>query len=121
MPQIITVSYKDKEYTINEVEVLEVCDAVEDFVTLGELAEMLSHPKRIKFGKLASAYASMLRAIGAPATKSEIHQEFRASLGSGSDGVKNAQEVLSSLTNILMDGSSQGGGEGDKKPGNESD
>jgi len=117
MPKVIGLEYDGKEYTINENEVFTVCDAIEDVLTLGEMAEMMQDSRKIRFAKLASAYAALLREAGAPVDAQKMHREFRQSLtGNAANGVAKAQEALAGLVNILMDGAEPS--EGDKEPGN---
>ena len=115
MVKVIGVEYGGKEYTINENEVFSVCDAIEDVITLGDLVEMMKDPKKIRFAKLAAAYAALLREVGAPADARAIHNDFRAALN-GKGGVGKAQEAIASIIDILMDGAEPS--EGDKEPGN---
>ena len=117
MAKVIGVEYGGKEYTINENEVFSVCDAIEDVLTLGEMAEMMQDSRKIRFAKLAAAYAALLREAGASVDAKKVHKEFRQSLtGNAVDGVAKAQEALAGLVNILMDGAEPA--EGDKEPGN---
>lgn len=105
MAKLISVEYDDKEYTINENEVFTVCDAIEDVLTLGEMAQMMQDSRKIRFAKLAEAYAALLREVGAPVNAQKIHGEFRSALtGDAKGGVIKAQEALAGLINILMDG-----------------
>ena len=106
----------EEEYTINENEVFSVCDAIEDVITLGALVEMLQSPAKIRFAKLAAAYAVLLREAGASVDARSLHSKFRSALGN-KDGVANAQIVITSLINVLMDGA-EPGESGDKEPGN---
>lgn len=116
--KVITLEYAGKEYTINEDEVFLACDAVEDVLTLGEMAEMMQDARRIKFSKLADAYAALLQEAGASVNRKQIHKQFRAALSKGADGgLMAAREALAQLINVLMDGAETG--EGDKEPGNE--
>ena len=115
MARVITVEYGGKEYTVNETEVFTVCDAIEDVVTLGELVGMLNDPNKIRFAKLAAAYAALLREVGAPVDARTIHDDFRTALN-GKGGVGKAQEAIASIMAILMDGAEPP--EGDKEPGN---
>jgi hypothetical protein len=117
MSKIISVEYDGKEYTINENEVFSVCDAIEDVLTLGEMAEMMKDSRKIRFARLAAAYAVLLREVGAPVDTKKIHSEFRSALTSDArNGVIKAQEALAGLINILMDGADPS--EEDKDQGN---
>ncbi len=117
MPKVIGVEYGGKEYTINENEVFTVCDAIEDVITLGELAVMMQDSRKIRFAKLAEAYAALLREVGAPVDARKVHKDFRNALtGDTKSGVTMAQEAMAGLINILMDGAEPS--EGDKEPGN---
>lgn len=116
--KVIGVEYKGKEYTINEDEVFLVCDAIEAEMTLGEMAHMMQDTSKIRFAQLAAAYAALLREVGVSVTQKQVHKEFRDSLsGDAKDGVKNALLAISSLMQILMDGSPSS--EGDKEQKNE--
>ena len=115
--KVIGLTYGGKEYTINEDEVFLTCDAIEDVITLGEMAQMMQDTSKIKFAKLAAAYAALLREAGANVTAKQMHAEFRKALGGeAKDGVIKAQEALAQLINILMDGADTP--TGDKEPGN---
>lgn len=121
MPKVIGIEYGGKSYTINETEVFTVCDAIEDVITLGELAAMIHDPRKIRYAKLAAAYAALLREVGAPVDPRAVHNDFRKALsGNGLDGVEQARAVMDGLISILMDGSepSEGAPKGDKEPGN---
>lgn len=115
---IIKLSYKGRDYTINEAEVFDVCDQIEAHVALGELAEMLESPRKIRFAKLARAYAAMLQAVGAPqADVGEIHQGFRGAMASGdaTGSISEARGAIVNLMAVLMGDAPAGG---DKEPGN---
>lgn len=120
----LTVEWGGKTGTINEREAFAAADAVEDHVTIFELAEMATNPRKLRAGRLAAAYAALCRHAGVPADPQEIRRELAAELGGALRGEKNAlgkvQVVIGPLYTLLTDGANAGGGssEGDTE-GNE--
>lgn len=115
--QVIGIKWAGVEYTINEDEVFLACDAIEGVMTLGELAEALQDPSKIRFARLAGAYAALLQEAGANVDRRDIHKAFRSEISLGAAGsMAKAREVIASLIAILMDGSELS--QGDKEPKN---
>lgn len=65
------LSWGGKEYHIPADQVMKAIARVEETVTFGELAEMLS-TGRLKFAKISQAYATFLRYAGAMVTDEEV-------------------------------------------------
>lgn len=120
MGKLITVEYEGKKYTINDNEVFSVVDAIEDVITVGQIATMLRDPNQIRFAKLADAYAALLSELGATVDRNKLLSQFRRELGTNAiDGVSSARDKLTELITILMDTSEiESDGAGDKEPGN---
>lgn len=103
--QRITLSWKGKDFVIRESEAFEAGEAVEEIVTLAELA---SYAERPKFRKLARCYGALLRFAGASVTDAEIHSammdEIKAMEDTGQDVRLLAADAVSTLMHVLMDG-----------------
>lgn len=107
MDDQITVKWKDEEAKVSSSMAFEIADAVEQHLTVGELAVMRSYPGQVKYVKLARAYAALLRVVGIRASAHEVHLEFTKALRSGKKGENRlayAVQVMDWLLYILMDG-----------------
>lgn len=103
-----TVKWGKEEAQIKESMAFEVAEAVEQHITVGELAVMRSFPGRIQYAKLSKGYAALLEVVGIAATPQEVHKEFTKTLKSskvaGPDRLAYAIQVMDWLLMVLMDG-----------------
>lgn len=102
----IKLKWQGKEASIPEAGVFLAADAVEEHVTVGELLQMRAQRGKIRFARLAIAYAALLQSAGIAAAPSEIHKEFTKALKSGApaDRLSFAVQAIDDLCIILMDG-----------------
>jgi len=107
MGKIITLKWDGEEYTLNETEAFLAADAVEEFLTLGELVEMRSDGNRIRFAKIAQAYAAMLSEAGCRVSAQQVHRAFTDALKSDKpqDRLTMAVQAIDWLIMVVMDGS----------------
>lgn len=61
----VIIAWKGVSYTIESNRMMGAIRRIEEHVTLAELSEFASTPATTKFGKLSSAFASLLRYAGA--------------------------------------------------------
>jgi hypothetical protein len=103
MPQSVELIWKGRAYRIAEDEAFAAGEALEDVVTLIELA---TWGRNMKFRKLARAYAALLNFAGAEVTPQEVHAEFMASVRTAQKGGPEvfAVRAAATLMAILMDG-----------------
>lgn len=73
----ITLSFKGETWIIPEARAFEAGAAVEEVVTLAEMAQWGSAPK---FFKLARAFGALLRFAGARVSDTEVKAEIDASI-----------------------------------------
>lgn len=73
----ITLSFKGETFTIPEAKAFEAGAAVEEVVTLSEMAQWGAAPK---FFKLARAFGALLRFAGARVSDTEVKAEIDASI-----------------------------------------
>ena len=73
----ITLSFKGQTFTIPENRAFEAGAAVEEVVTLAEMAQWGNAPK---FFKLARAFGALLRFAGARVSDTEVKAEIDASI-----------------------------------------
>lgn len=116
----LEITWNGKDYVIGEDDIFLAADAVENVVTVGELVQMRTDGNKIRFVKLAQAFAALLREAGCNVTDRQVHKAF-------TDGLKNADpksklevatQAIDRLLFILFDGAPEPTGEG-KKSGNE--
>lgn len=114
--EAFTIKWQGQEATVKADQAFELADAIEQHVTVGELAVMRSVPGRIQYVKLSKAYAAMLMACGIPAKAKDVHGEFTKVLRSATadDRLGMAIEALDWLLMVLMDGAPEP--EPDDKP-----
>lgn len=116
MAKNFTVEWKGVKHVIPENEIFELADAVEDVVTIGELAEMGA---KVKLTKIAAAYAAILRHVGVDVSGNEVWRYMLSDLGpKGPQARQSAILVaLESLMGILTAGMplATDGGEDAKK------
>jgi hypothetical protein len=103
MTKSVELVWKGKPYRIAEDEAFAAGEALEEVVTLTELA---TWGRNMKFRKLARAYAALLTFAGAEVTPEEVHAEFMASVRAAQkDGPEIfAVRAAAALMAILMDG-----------------
>lgn len=80
----IHLEWQGKKYTIPADDVLKCIARVEDVVSVGEVAEMLTSG-RLKFAKIAKAYATFLRYAGARVKDEEVFVSIFPSMNGGAD------------------------------------
>ena len=103
----IVLSFKGEEFTILENQAFEVGEAVEDVVTLPELASWGSRPK---FFKLARCFGVMLRFAGCKVSDQDVHREMMANVASAEEGGEEilAAQAVGALVAVLMNGAPDG-------------
>lgn len=118
--RILTVEWQGKSGTINANEAFAAADAIEDSVTIYELAEMASDPRKLKVGKLAAAYASLCKHAGVPVNAQEVRRELAHAMAGALQGREDTFAsvvgVIEPLYQILTDGAPKATGE--EAPGN---
>jgi hypothetical protein len=119
--RVLELEWKGKPFTLNEDEAFRAADAVEDVVTVGELAAMRADGNKMRFAKLAMAYAALLREAGAQAQDREVHSMFMEALKdeNSEDRTRIWLQAVDTLLMILMDGipeAEASGGEKKDKP-----
>lgn len=102
----INLKFKGDEYTISENKAFEVGEAVEDVLTISEIAAMSENPK---FFKIAKCFGVMLRFAGAKVSDKEVHSEMMREVSALGDDAEEAKTLLAaqamhSLMAVLMDG-----------------
>ena len=75
MFQPITVSWKAESYTIPPDGVLRAIAAIEDVITLGELARD-SETGTIRFTRIAKAWGALLRHLGSKVSDDDVYAEL---------------------------------------------
>lgn len=111
----ITLSFKGETFTIPETRAFEAGAAVEEVVTLAEMAQWGTAPK---FFKLARAFGALLRFAGARVSDTEVKAEIDASIMRAVDaglqpGEANemfAVSAMSQLQAVLFTGAPEEGG-----------
>lgn len=95
----IRLTFKDQEYLIPADRAFRAGAAVEDVVSLAEIASWGARPR---FFKISEAYGTLLRFAGADVTDEEVHSEMMDGLSrAASAGV--AQEIPAAMAiNALM-------------------
>lgn len=93
----IRITWKGKPLTIPASRAFEVGEAVEDIITLREIATWGDRPK---FFKMARAYAAILRVAGVIVTPEAVHAEIMRTVPAGQENF--AMAGLAALAEILM-------------------
>ena len=116
----ISLSFRGQTWTIPENRAFEAGAAVEEVVSLSEMAQWGAQPK---FFKLARAFGTLLRFAGAKCSDAEVKAEIDASIlraidtGRDKDAATEmfAVAAMAQLQAVLFTGAPDGGG--DKPPG----
>lgn len=121
MAKIVTLTWKGEDYTLNENEAFLAADAVEEFITLGELFKMRTDGNRIRFAKVAQAYSAMLGEAGCRVTPQEVHKAFTDAMKSedAAGKLQMAIQAIDWLIMVLTDGANAGDAQEDKEQKNE--
>ena len=100
---MITLKFKGEVYTIPDDRAFEAGEAVEEIVTLPELAAWGERPR---FFKLARCFGALLRFAGCKVSDRDVHDEMMGEVKSGDDGVDEllAAQAVGSLVAVLMNG-----------------
>lgn len=106
----VTLTWKNKEYTIPPTQVLRAIAIVEDQVTLHELMQYQSRGT-VPLSKLSGAFASVLRFAGAKVTDEEVYAAMFTGDGAASTGTAISALLLMMVPqNIPSSGSTEGNG-----------
>ena len=113
----ISLTFRGQTYAIPETRAFELGAAVEEVVTLAEIATWGRHPR---YFKIARAFGVMLRFAGCKVSDAEVKAEIDASIavaverGDGSEdavGEIFAVQAVQQLQEVLFDGAPSTGGE----------
>ena len=105
----IKLMFRGDTYTIPEDRAFEAGEAVEEIVTLAELAGWGRKPK---FHKLSRCFGELLRFAGCKVSDREVHAEMMAQMKrdpTSQDSV--ALSAINALVAILMDGAPEADGD----------
>lgn len=107
---MIAVEFKGVVYEIPDSRAFEAGEAVEDIVTLPEIAAWGENPK---FFKLSRCFGALLRFAGCKVSDKEVHSEMMAQVKRAGDGGEEllAAQAVSALVAVLMDGAPEDDGE----------
>lgn len=115
--QPIRLNFRGQDYLIPASRAFEAGAAVEEIVSLAEIASWGARPR---FFKIAAAFGSLLRFAGCQVTDAEVHADMMAGLRSAaSAGVTEdipAALAINALMACLMGGAPEADGE-DASPG----
>ena len=109
----IKIEWKGQKLTIREHEAFEVGEAIEEVLSLSQLANMSEKPQ---FHKLARCFSIMINHAGGSATPQEVHSAMMKEVKSGGPDAKAviAVQAISTLVAILMDGAPASEGDEDE-------
>lgn len=102
----IRLSFRGEEYVIPDKDAFAAGEAVEEIVTLAEIAQWGKKPK---FRKLARCFGELLRFAGCKVSDAEVFTEIMGQVKryDGNEDVV-AVQALNALVEILMDGAPEG-------------
>lgn len=106
----IKLTWKGNDATLNEDQLFYAADAVEQEITFGELVQMRTSGKNIRFTQIAKAYAAMLNEAGLSVTSRDVHAEIMKAVRTSDKAEKLnlALEAIDWLLIVLMDGAPEG-------------
>lgn len=103
----ITISFKDKVYTIPAYKAFQIGEEIETIASLAEMAQWQRNPR---FHKIARCYGTMLRFAGAKVRDDEVFTEMLEQVKALQEGDAEAAsqlyhlQAIQSLMAVLMDG-----------------